>query len=56
MSLDGTHDMNSSLQSKLVLEKKTLEVTYWELQVAYSMLSTYYQKVLPPIGGDAETS
>ena len=56
MSLDGTHDMNSSLQSKLVLEKKTLEVTYWELQLAYSMLSTYYQKVLPPIGGDAETS
>jgi chromosome segregation ATPase len=33
MSLDGTHAMNSSLQSKLVLEKKTLEVTYLELQL-----------------------
>jgi hypothetical protein len=33
LSLDGVHAMNSSLQSKLVLEKKTHEVTRQELQV-----------------------
>jgi hypothetical protein len=35
--------MNSSLQLKLDLEKKTHEVICLELQVSYSMLSTYYQ-------------
>jgi hypothetical protein len=44
MSLDGARAMNSSLQSKLVLEKKTHEVTRRELQVAYSMFLTYYQR------------
>jgi hypothetical protein len=32
------------LQSKLDMENKTHEVTHRELQVAYSMLSTYYQE------------
>jgi hypothetical protein len=48
MSLDGARAMNSSLQSKLILEKKTHEVTRQELQVAYSMLSTYYQRFSHP--------
>jgi chromosome segregation ATPase len=48
MFLDGARAMNSSLQSKLYLEKKTHEVTRWELQVAYSMLSTYYQRFCHP--------
>jgi chromosome segregation ATPase len=46
--LDGAHAMNSFLQPKLDLEKKTHEVTCQELQVAYSMLSTYYQRFSHP--------
>jgi chromosome segregation ATPase len=48
MFLDGVCAMNSSLQSKFDLEKKTHEVTRRELQVAYSMLSTYYQRFSHP--------
>jgi hypothetical protein len=44
MFLDGARAMNASLQSKFDLEKKTHEVTRWELQIAYSMLSIYYQR------------
>lgn len=40
--------MNFSLQSKLDMEKKSHEVTRRELQVAYSMLSTYYQEFSNP--------
>lgn len=40
--------MNFSLQSKLDMEKKSHKVTRWELQVAYSMLSTYYQEFSHP--------
>jgi hypothetical protein len=45
---DGACAMDSSLRSKLDLEKKTHEVTHRELQVAYSMLSTYYQRFSHP--------
>jgi septal ring factor EnvC (AmiA/AmiB activator) len=47
--LDGARTMNSSLQSKLDMENKTHEVTR-ELQIAYSMLSTYYQELSHPQG------
>jgi hypothetical protein len=43
MFLDGARAMNSSLHAKLDLEKKSHKVTRRELQVSYSMLSTYYQ-------------
>lgn len=41
--LDGARAMNTSLQSRFDMEKKIHEVTCRELQVAYSILSTYYQ-------------
>jgi chromosome segregation ATPase len=40
--------MNSSLQLKLDLEKKINEVICQEIQVAYSMLLTYYQGLPHP--------
>jgi hypothetical protein len=40
--------MNSSLHAKLDSEKKAHEVTHRELQVVYSMLSTYYQRFSHP--------
>jgi chromosome segregation ATPase len=40
--------MNSSLESKLDMEKRTHEVTRRELHIAYSMLSTYYQEFSHP--------
>jgi septal ring factor EnvC (AmiA/AmiB activator) len=46
--LDGARAMNTSLQSKLDMEKKSHEVTRRELQVAYSMLSAYYQEYSHP--------
>jgi chromosome segregation ATPase len=46
--LDGARAMNSSLQSKLDMEKKTHEVTRRELQIAYSMLSVHYQEFSHP--------
>jgi hypothetical protein len=46
--LDGARAMNSSLQSKLDMERKTHEVNRRELQVAYSMLSTYHQEFSHP--------
>lgn len=44
MFLDGARAMNTSPQLKFDLEKKTHEVTRLEIQVAYSKLSTYYQR------------
>jgi hypothetical protein len=46
--LNGVRAMNTSLQSKLDMEKKSHDVTHRVLQVACSILSTYYQEYSHP--------